>query len=255
MAGVYGGDWVSFGVRSGLIDGPIQRQILLLKLLDLMEKRPDFGASFDNNPDGKVRAWIAKVKAVLTRVGIEKSASFNAAVSTGVTYWPSAMKSAQVIVFEAIEELKLELELYHNDNVGKVFEAGKEYDFIRTIVEIVSSAKEEVLIVDPYFNVSIFTTLFQDEISVNIKILMGKGRSEVEGIATRYARQTRKTCEVRSSDKLHDRIILIDDSDCFLIGASIKDGGKKPTYIIPLIPDQSSKKKEIYADIWFSAVS
>jgi hypothetical protein len=37
---------------------------------------------------------------------------------------------------------------------------------------------------------------------------------------------------------------------CWLVGASIKDGGVKPTYITPLPKDLSLKKLVIYEDIW-----
>jgi hypothetical protein len=57
-------------------------------------------------------------------------------------------------------------------------------------------------------------------------------------------------CEVRHSKEIHDRIIVVDGEDCWLIGASIKDGGKKPTYLIPLSTIVAPRKLEIYGDMW-----
>jgi hypothetical protein len=108
MAGIRGG----LGVRSPLLDGPIQRQMILLKLTHAMSNRPFFGNDFDNNPDGSVRLWISRVKAIMDRVSISKSIEYGAALHIASSYWKPAMQSIQIIVNDAIEELKLELELY-----------------------------------------------------------------------------------------------------------------------------------------------
>lgn len=40
--------------------------------------------------------------------------------------------------------------------------------------------------------------------------------------------------EVRTAKDFHDRFIVIDDRQCFLLGASIKDAGSRGFTIVPL---------------------
>ena len=53
---------------------------------------------------------------------------------------------------------------------------------------------------------------------------------------------------------MHDRVVIIDDENPWIIGASIKDAGKKPTYILPVPPHFAEKKIQAYETIWDSAI-
>jgi hypothetical protein len=44
--------------------------------------------------------------------------------------------------------------------------------------------------------------------------------------------------------------LIIDNSEVWIIGGSIKDAGKKPAYLIPLSPSIALKKIEIYEKLW-----
>ena len=93
------------GVRSPLLDGPLQRQLILLKLINAMDNRPHFGTTFNNDPDSEVRDWLSKVGALMNRASLESSVKFKSAVSTSVQYWVPAMRSAQIAVNDTIEEI------------------------------------------------------------------------------------------------------------------------------------------------------
>jgi hypothetical protein len=57
--------------------------------------------------------------------------------------------------------------------------------------------------------------------------------------------------EVRESVDVHDRGIFIDDAQGWVMGQSIKDAGKKPTYLIKLL--EPKRLESIYQKIWNSA--
>lgn len=236
-------------MRSFIFDGPIQRQMILLKLLHAMKNRPNFGISYDNDPDGPVRQWISQVKALIDRVSFSKSAEFGAALHTAASYWHPAVRSLQIIINDAIEELRLELELYQDENIGRIYEASESHKFKTDVLGIISGADSEVFIVDPYLDAAIFALLFENEASFSIRALCSEYYSAVNTFAESFANQHARKAEVKKSKSLHDRIIFVDD-DCWIVGASLKEAGIKPTYLMPLPPALGAGKKYIYDDIW-----
>ena len=236
-------------MRSPLLDGPIQRQMILLKLLHAMSNRPDFGIIYNNDPDGLVQRWISQVKALIDRVGISKSVEFSAAISTSVKYWQHAVRSLQIVANDAIEELKLELELYQDEQIGRIYEANESHRFKTDVLDIVCSANERVFIVDPYLDATFFALLFDNGGSFAIRALCSQYFSAVNIYAESLSTHRNRKVEVKKSKLLHDRVIFIDD-DCWIVGASLKDAGIKPTYLMPLPPILSAEKHRIYDEIW-----
>ncbi|HUN86360.1 MAG TPA: hypothetical protein VMU48_18420 [Terracidiphilus sp.] len=67
-------------------------------------------------------------------------------------------------------------------------------------------------------------------------------------VAQKYA--SGGNLELRTSNQIHDRLILIDDRVWF-IGQSIKDAAKKkPTYIVE---QDAANTRSVYENIWNSA--
>jgi len=56
--------------------------------------------------------------------------------------------------------------------------------------------------------------------------------------------------EVRQNKDCHDRIFFV-DRDCWIIGQSIKDTGKKPTYLAKMEGYDSFRK--VFDDLWNTA--
>lgn len=239
-------------MRSPLLDGPLQKQMILLKLVHAMDSRPDFGSVYDNNPDGPVQQWISQVKALVDRVGIQKSVEFRAAIQVAASYWQPAVRSLQIITNDAIEELKLELELYQEDQIGKIYGANESHGFKTDVLNVICSASAEVFAIDPYLDATIFALLFENNASFAIRVMCSRYFSSVSAYAESFARQHSRIVEVKKSKSLHDRVIFVDD-DCWLVGASLKDAGEKPTYLMPLPPILSAEKRRIYDELWSQA--
>ena len=58
------------------------------------------------------------------------------------------------------------------------------------------------------------------------------------------------TPELRKTKDIHDRLVILDGSDCWIVGGSFKDAGKKPTYLVPLQPSIAPTKVNIYETLW-----
>lgn len=240
-------------MRSFLSDGPLQRQIILMKLVHEMDRRPAFGDKFVGNPDSEIQLWIARVGALIDRVGISESVDFNSAMRASVQYWKYSVESALRIVKKAIESIRLELEIYQDEDVGRVFLAGEEFEFSKEILKIIEDSKISIFVVDPYFDAATFTLMFSSATNLNIDILCNKFADGVGEISKKFA--TNSTCgvQIRKATGIHDRVLIVDENDCWVFGASIKDGGKKPTYLLPIRPDLALEKIAIYRGIWLTA--
>lgn len=232
-------------------DGPAERQVLLLKLMHEFENAPLFGTSYIANADSDAQRWIARVGALLTRMGIEKKLKFQMSRDNAASYWSVTRENLRRQILWATEEIKLELEMDGHEDIGKVYDAKQQYDFLRDLSEVIQGAEEDLIIVDPYFDGQAFDTYISPVLNdVKVKILCSKSAVDVAGRLTAYKGQNSCDIEIRKSRDLHDRLIIIDQSDCWVVGGSIKDAGKKPTYLLPLQPGISPSKIKIYNGLW-----
>lgn len=232
-------------------DGPAERQILLMKLQHEFDTAPDFGKTYISDANSAPQRWISRIGALLSRVSIQRKVEFSSIKQTSVQFWGVVRDSFRRTLLDAIEELKLELELEGHDYLGQVYESGKEYDFFTDLKGIISEAKEEIFIVDVYFDGSSFDAYLGAAADrLNIKILCGSYANDVASCVRKFTAQTGASIEVRKTKSVHDRVVFLDRSDCWVVGASIKDAGKKPTYLLPLAPQISPQKRAIYDDIW-----
>ena len=235
-------------------DGPAEKQVLLLKLLHEFETAPQFGEKYLHDADSEPQRWIARIGALLTRVGMAQEVRFRTARLTTVKYWSVAREQLRQQLLAAAEEIKLALELDGSEDIGQVYGPQHQYDFLRDLKEIVLGAQKEVFVVDPYFDGQAFETYLGPlGNSCSIRILCSRYSSDVAGHIAAFSAQHGGSPELRKSQDLHDRLVIIDRSDCWIVGGSIKDAGKKPTYLVPLHPSIAGTKISICEDLWQQA--
>lgn len=106
---------------------------------------------------------------------------------------------------------------------------GTEYDSYRAIKQVIQDAKQTIAIVDPYLDGTIFTMLATSVASaLSVKLLTAKVPADFALEAAMFRKQFPQfALEARKTADFHDRFIIIDDSRCWHIGASIKDAGGK----------------------------
>jgi len=235
-------------------DGHAEKQVLLLKLLHEFENAPHFGEKYVADADSVPQRWIARIGALLTRAGIEHKLKFNSIRQTSVQFWSLTRESFRRHLLSAAEEIRLALELDGHEDIGQVYGSQQQYDFLRDLKEIILGAQTEVLVVDPYFDGQAFETYLGPLGSgCSIRILCSRYSSDVAGHVAAFSGQYNVKPALRKSQDLHDRLVIIDRSDCWIVGGSIKDAGKKPTYLVPLQPNIALTKIEIYEALWCDA--
>ena len=70
----------------------------------------------------------------------------------------------------------------------------------------------------------------------------------------KFVAQSKMNLESRRSDRIHDRVIFLDERSCWVLGQSIKDAAEsKVTYLAPLDGETTQLKRDFYEQIWADA--
>ena len=142
-----------------------------------------------------------------------------------------------------IHECTLTLEAYSAAEVESqyFFPQGATHDAYVKIKEILRLASTAITIVDPYIDESIFQMLASvQQPTLSVKLLTSKLPPDFALEARKFTTQhSGISLEVRRTREFHDRFIILDDSQCYHVGASIKDAGNK-VFMISLVQDQQN---------------
>ncbi|MCB1667999.1 MAG: hypothetical protein R3E73_04695 [Porticoccaceae bacterium] len=226
-----------------------QKHIILLKLVDAYENVPDFG----NGPVQAMtpqREWLSKLGAIFNALGATHTVTHRTNMSILSQHRDFALNNIVSQIGDVIEELRLDLELDGKSEIGSVYQPGDVYSFFSDLKAIIANAQQTITIVDPYFTGEAFDAYLSTcSQGVSINILSERYTDDLKSYAEKHAAQFGTSIELRKSKEIHDRLVIIDQSECWIIGNSIKDAAKKSTYLIPLSPTIAASKIEIYSQI------
>jgi hypothetical protein len=227
---------------------PIEKHTLLLKLVDLFDHVPDFSGQALLDARSPQRWWLSSAGALLNRYdSIHFGTRFETTLTMMGSFPADRAKYVNQIhgqLADAIARIKLELELDGRAEIGTTYEPGDVYRYFADLKKIIGAATRDVMVIDPYFDGAAFDA-YLSELSkgVSIRVLTDRYAKDVLVYAKKHAAQFGTTTEVKRSDDLHDRLVIVDHDACWISGSSIKDAGKKATYLIPWCP-KSPKQKE-----------
>lgn len=139
--------------------------------------------------------------------------------------------------FERLESRQLESELKidelfkilnEKDNNPKqgIFFDGQIYDAYSFVAELIRSADRRIILIDNYIDDTVLTLL--DKRKENIEATIYTSRNISKGTILDIQKHNAQYghINIHMFDRSHDRFLII-DNDVYLIGASIKDLGKK----------------------------
>lgn len=106
-----------------------------------------------------------------------------------------------------------------------VFFNGQIFDAHEFICRLIKSAEKRIILIDNYVDESVLVQLDNRNAGVSALIYTGEISRTFRQSVNRYNRQYAPV-EVKTTDRIHDRFLIIDDT-LYHIGASIKDLGKK----------------------------
>ena len=106
-----------------------------------------------------------------------------------------------------------------------IFYDGQIYDSYGFILDLIKQAKIEIILIDNYIDDTVLT-LFSKIPTIKITIYTNTISKQLKLDFDKYSKQY-DNITLKTFKNSHDRFIILDKKDIYLIGASLKDLGKK----------------------------
>ena len=184
----------------------------------------------------KLHGGVRKLPYVFTEQGVAMLASvlkteIASKISVGIMctfvimrkYISKTLTNSSIIINNHENRIQKLEETFNKLEVKKehLFFEGQIYDAYSLLIEILSVAKEEIIIIDNYAGRELFDIL--KDVKCNIKVITKNTSDE---LINKYNKQYNNV-DVIQNDTFHDRFIIIDKKILYHSGSSFKDLGKK----------------------------
>lgn len=107
-----------------------------------------------------------------------------------------------------------------------IFYDGQVFDAYEFASKIIKSAAKSIIVIDNYIDESVLMLLSKREQKVKVKVFTEK-ISEILKLDIDKCNQQYPAIEFTTFKKSHDRFLIIDQTEIYHLGASLKDLGKK----------------------------
>ena len=157
-----------------------------------------------------------------------------------VLEYDKRISNTETKIIELDNNVKLLQESFNKLNTKEsnnhIFYEGQIYDSYSLLIDILSKAKKEIIIIDNYAGKKLFDII--KNINVNVKIYT----ENIDNISKEKYEKQYNNLEIINTHIFHDRFIIIDNKELYHSGASFKDLGKK-CFAITKIEDNSILKE------------
>ncbi|HUH43480.1 MAG TPA: ORF6N domain-containing protein [Sulfurimonas sp.] len=122
------------------------------------------------------------------------------------------------LIFKAIESKQLK-------PTQGIFYDGQIYDAYSFILNLIRTTKKEIVLIDNYIDdttLTLFSKVPNIQITIYTNVISKQLKLDFEKYSAQY-----DNVKLETFKNSHDRFLIIDNSDIFHIGASLKDLGKK----------------------------
>ena len=110
----------------------------------------------------------------------------------------------------------------------KVFYDGQIYDAFEQMKKFVRMAKKKLIIIDPYFADCVLPLIAQKRQGVAVLAVKNSRNKLLHAVdVAKFNAQYANSLTVKTSDKFHDRFLIIDKTTLIHVGASLNHLGKK----------------------------
>lgn len=113
------------------------------------------------------------------------------------------------------------------DLKSKLFFNGQIYDAYSLIVDIISKADMEIIIIDNYVNKQTLDILSKKNTNIIVFLITDKNKSKLTKTDIDKFNSEYPKLDIKYTNVFHDRFIILDKRELYHLGASLKDLGKK----------------------------
>ncbi len=125
-----------------------------------------------------------------------------------------------------ISELFDRMDKYSIDDTQGIFFQGQIFDAYTKFESFIAQAKNEIILIDNYVDLSVLERFTKKRSTVNVTIYTDPKTKLIQQDIEKFNAQY-PTLTVNYTTKNHDRFLIIDRNILYNIGASLKDLGKK----------------------------
>ncbi len=120
------------------------------------------------------------------------------------------------------------------DSKEQLFLEGQTYSSYRNILEILNTAKKEIIIIDEYADITFLDLIRKVKCKI---ILITKDSNRLSNIEIEKYNKEYNNLRVIRNNSFHDRFFILDKNDIYLSGSSINSAGEKTFMIINIKND------------------
>jgi len=124
-----------------------------------------------------------------------------------------------------VDAISLQIQSAEIPNQGVFFD-GQVFDAYELASKIIRSAKKNMVLIDNYINENTLTQLSKKTKGVKV-LLLTKTITKQLTLDLKKANAQYGNFEIKTFTKSHDRFLIIDQTEVYHLGASLKDLGKK----------------------------
>ena len=151
------------------------------------------------------------------------------AINQRIEHLENKMDSKFIANDRQLEELASKVDFFVRTSlppVEGVFFNGQIFDAYVFATDLIRSANKSLLLIDNYIDESVLLMLGKRNPRVSATIFTGRITSQLQLDLDKYNDQY-PPINIRTYANAHDRFIIIDETEVYHIGASLKDLGKK----------------------------
>ena len=142
-----------------------------------------------------------------------------------IEYHQLEMKQHQEVTDKRIDEVFKRLDA-NIPPIQGIFYDGQIFDAYKFATDLIRSARVSLLLIDNYVDESVLLMLSKRSAGVSATVYTQKITAQLQLDIKKHNRQY-PPVEIRIYNKCHDRFLIIDNTEVYHIGASLKDLGKK----------------------------
>ena len=137
-----------------------------------------------------------------------------------------SLETFKIETSHKIETLFTLMDKYKIEDKQGIFFQGQIYDAYSEFQKLIQKAQKEIILIDNYIDLTVLDRFAKKNTGVNVIIYTRKETTVTELDVRKFNAQY-PSLEIKYTDTMHDRFIILDNKEIYHIGASLKDLGKK----------------------------
>lgn len=226
---------------------------LYLRLRQIIAEMPNLHAS-STSPD--LAKWLGEASFLVEECGnIPDTAQFRAVCDTIGSIVSQAPRAIPTILYRSLSRAEAAAP---SSAHGTFITAGKPFDALTAVSKLLREAQADVLVVDAYAEANLldeFLRAVPEQVSIRVladeKSLKSTLRPAVETWEKQFGETQPLAARKAPKGSLHDRLIVIDKKDVWLLGQSFNAlATRSNTYLQKADAELARMKIDAYEALW-----